>query len=128
VKLIVKEAFDAAHQLRDYEGPCATMHGHTWVVDVVLVPAVGSVTPGLSIDFKLAREMVRAELPDHRTLNAVYAFNPTAENLAVEFGERLTRRFSGMATVESVTVWESPKAAAVASHGIDYEKDEGGAP
>jgi 6-pyruvoyltetrahydropterin/6-carboxytetrahydropterin synthase len=34
--LIIKDKFDAAHYLKDYEGDCANLHGHTWRVEVYI--------------------------------------------------------------------------------------------
>lgn len=57
------------------------MHGHTWRVAVTwqyetLQPS------GMAEDFKVLKARLKATLPDHKVLNEVLPFNPTAENLA----------------------------------------------
>ena len=35
-ELKVEGAFEAAHQIKDYPGKCARLHGHNWVVQAVV--------------------------------------------------------------------------------------------
>ena len=35
-KIQVKGFFDSAHFLKDYDGKCANLHGHRWVVEAEL--------------------------------------------------------------------------------------------
>ncbi len=85
-ELTVKTSFSAAHSLRDYDGPCSNVHGHNWVVEIVV--GGGKLTPnGMLVDFgdikKAASEVI--SLLDHANLNDVPPFdemNPTSENLA----------------------------------------------
>jgi 6-pyruvoyltetrahydropterin/6-carboxytetrahydropterin synthase len=85
-ELTVKASFSAAHSLRDYEGPCSKVHGHNWLVEVVVSGA--ELQPnGMLVDFgeiKVAASEVLSQL-DHSNLNDVPPFdtlNPTSENLA----------------------------------------------
>jgi 6-pyruvoyltetrahydropterin/6-carboxytetrahydropterin synthase len=78
--------FDAAHMLRDYDGPCARMHGHNFMVQAAL--AGSQLGPShLLVDFhdlKRLLEEIIAPL-DHRCLNEVEPFtelSPTSENIA----------------------------------------------
>jgi 6-pyruvoyltetrahydropterin/6-carboxytetrahydropterin synthase len=105
--LKVRDRFSAAHFLREYQGKCEKVHGHTFEVEVAL--EVRELDPaGLGVDFTLIKKELAAILPDHSLLNEAYAFNPSAENLARRFYEELKPRFP----VKSVTVWESEDASA----------------
>ena len=111
--LRVKGKFDSAHKLNDYDGPCATMHGHTWHVEVFL--EVTKLEPnGISVDFKLVKELINDYLPDHDTLNDLYEFNPTAENLSQHLFRCM--RDNGMLNrdglrVAKIVLWETEKNA-----------------
>lgn len=132
--------FDSAHFLAGYEGKCANIHGHHWVVEVAVKGSElqGSGTKrGMLIDFGDLKHIVRgmAEELDHaliyekgslkeKTVAALNEenfrlievdFRPTAENFARHFFEQLRSRGIG---VSSVTVYETPDNCAV------YEEDE----
>jgi len=96
-ELTVKMSFSAAHSLRDYDGPCANVHGHNWGVEVV-VSGHELLPNGMLVDFgdikKATSEVL--SLFDHANLNEVAPFdklNPTSENLArwvyEQVGERV---------------------------------------
>jgi len=118
-ELTVKGEFAASHSLRDYEGKCKNLHGHTWHVDVVVFgPAVNKT--GMLIDFKEIKRSLYDILDtlDHAHLNEIAYFkkvNPTSENIAKYIFDRLTPGLQGI-KVRKVTVWESEKA------GASYEK------
>ena len=50
-ELMVEDTFDAAHALRNYEGPCENLHGHTWKVQLFL-KGTRLNNIGLMLDFK----------------------------------------------------------------------------
>ena len=71
----------SSHQLYlDYESKCETMHGHNWKV-VVYCRARELDNNGMVCDFTAIKQLVHDRL-DHRNLNEVLDFNPTAENIA----------------------------------------------
>ena len=71
----------AAHQLSlDYESKCRNLHGHNWIV-VVHCKARELNQNGMVEDFALIKARVE-KLLDHKNLNEVLDFNPTAENMA----------------------------------------------
>jgi 6-pyruvoyltetrahydropterin/6-carboxytetrahydropterin synthase len=108
--LKVKDKFQAAHFLKEYEGKCEKIHGHTFIVEVqVLVKKLDKA--GIGIDFKVIKKALSELMPDHTLLNEVYDFNPSAENLSQHFFNELNKKFS----VKSVTVWESEDASATFS-------------
>lgn len=108
--LKVKDRFQAAHFLKDYKGKCEQVHGHTFHVEVqVEVTALNDT--GIGIDFTEIKEKLLSILPDHKLLNEVYSFNPSAENLSRHFYQELKKYFP----VIAVTVWESEDASATYS-------------
>lgn len=71
----------AAHRLTlDYPSKCTNLHGHNWIV-TVHCRAERLNANGMVTDFTAIKETVLDRL-DHRVLNDVLPFNPTAENIA----------------------------------------------
>jgi len=113
----VEKQFSAAHLLRGYQGDCALMHGHNWIVAAyVKCKALDEI--GIGIDFRQVKEALKEVIAglDHRILNEVPAFkevNPTSENLArFVYKELSTRLNAGTARVSKVWVFETPGAGA----------------
>lgn len=70
-----------AHMLSlDYESKCQDLHGHNWIV-VVHCQSETLDENGMVIDFTHIKRDVHDKL-DHKLLNDVVNFNPTAENIA----------------------------------------------
>ncbi len=108
-ELMVEDTFDAAHALRNYEGPCENLHGHTWKVQVFLKgDRLNDL--GMMEDFKSIKKELAAIVSglDHKLLNDLEPFsvkNPTSENIAEYLYRSLKKE---MKLVEKVIVWESP--------------------
>jgi 6-pyruvoyltetrahydropterin/6-carboxytetrahydropterin synthase len=119
-KTFVDTTFSAAHQLRNYEGSCGELHGHTWKVRVeVETDQLDEI--GMTIDFKDLKEKADSVIGrfDHRCLNQISPFdeeNPTAENIAkyvyIEIKELLPDKIE----IVEVIVWES------ANYGVKYSE------
>ena len=112
---VMKEiTFDAAHQLRGYDGNCANLHGHQWRVQVIAEGPVCANT-GMVIDFKALKQIMKEEIEDrydHKYINEVSPFdkiNPTAENIAGVILGHLTARNK---TIIGVRIWETPTSCA----------------
>jgi 6-pyruvoyltetrahydropterin/6-carboxytetrahydropterin synthase len=119
-----RESFNAAHQLRDPRlseaenrrlfGKCVNLHGHNYVVDVVVAGEIDAAT-GYVVDLKELSDVMCRQIiseVDHRNLNTDVPWLegriPTAENLALSFWERLdTELPDGM--LRSVRVCETDK-------------------
>lgn len=122
--LKVEGAFEAAHQLPDYPGKCARLHGHNWVVEAV-VKGRELDKLGMLVDFKTVKKALNNVLDryDHRFLNELVPFNtgvnPTAENLARIIFTELEDNdaFTAEVQLAAVTVFESPKSS------VTYTKD-----
>jgi len=79
----IKKTFEisAAHWLElDYESKCKNLHGHNWVVTVYLRSEELN-QYGMIMDFTEIKQKISGRL-DHKILNEVLPFNPTAENIA----------------------------------------------
>lgn len=71
----------AAHRLNlSHESPCSHWHGHNWIVTVYCKSEKLNEN-GMVCDFKHIKEKIHGQL-DHKMLNEVLHFNPTAENIA----------------------------------------------
>lgn len=80
----------AMHHLElDYDSPCTRNHGHNWIITVeVCSPNLDR--NGMVIDFKKIKSLIHDNL-DHRDLNSVFAFNPTAELIALWIRDQVTK-------------------------------------
>ncbi len=106
-ELVVKQKFSSAHFLENYVGKCEKMHGHTFELEVFL--RTGELDKsGISIDFGPVKDFLRHLVPDHKVLNEVYDFSPSAENLARYFYCQIKDKYP----VVKVIVWESEDAGA----------------
>lgn len=71
----------AAHKLTlDYESKCTNLHGHNWIIDVFLESNELD-NNGMVMDFTHIKREILDKF-DHKVINDVVDFNPTAENLA----------------------------------------------
>jgi 6-pyruvoyltetrahydropterin/6-carboxytetrahydropterin synthase len=115
----VDATFAAAHSLRGYKGKCEDLHGHNYLVRLV-VSGKELDQIGLLQDFTLLKQVLRGIVNklDHKHLNELPPFdkvNPSAENLARFIHDEAARELSGKlggASPASVTVWETETAAA----------------
>jgi 6-pyruvoyltetrahydropterin/6-carboxytetrahydropterin synthase len=119
-----KEGFNAAHQLSDpglsneenrrLYGKCVNMHGHNYVVEVVVTGAIDPAT-GYLMDLKRLKDLMVEQIindVDHRNLNTDVPWLrdriPTAENLALAFWERLQPHLLE-GSLQRVRVYETEK-------------------
>ena len=119
-----RESFNAAHELRDpgrsdeenrrLFGKCANLHGHNYVLEVVVA---GEVEPdtGYVLDLKQLSDVIHRRViqdVDHSNLNTdvpwLQGRIPTAENLALAFWERISSELpEGL--LRTVRLWETDK-------------------
>jgi 6-pyruvoyltetrahydropterin/6-carboxytetrahydropterin synthase len=119
-----RESFNAAHQLYDpglsddenrrLFGKCVNLHGHNYVLEVVVA---GEVEPasGYVLDLKSLSDIISTQVirdVDHRNLNTDVPWLkgriPTSENLAQAFWDRLRPELPD-GLLRSVRVWETDK-------------------
>lgn len=106
--------YDAAHFLEGYQGKCAHLHGHRYVVEAAVAASELDET-GIAFDFSdLKRELRElAEELDHVCLNDLPQFQgvPTsAENQARYFYDRLRERLPRELAegLMYCRIWETP--------------------
>ena len=119
-----RESFNAAHQLRDpglseaenrrLYGKCANLHGHNYVLEVVVAGEIDQTT-GYVLDMKQLSDVMSTRIledVDHHNLNTdipwLEGLIPTAENLAVAFWERIRSELPA-GSLRSVRVCETDK-------------------
>ena len=116
-EMTVQHHFDAAHQLRGYEGKCHQTHGHRWDVEVYIKgDRLNSIN--MLVDFSSVKGII--DQLDHGTpqdeiLNEVLGTpNPTAEFIAEWIYYKVQHLLDGTNQVlkeVKVTVWESPECS-----------------
>ncbi len=119
-----RETFNAAHQLRDPTlsdtenerlfGKCTNLHGHNYVLEVVVTGEVDQVS-GYVFDLKQLSAVIWRRIiddVDHRNLNTdvpwLEGVVPTAENLALAFWERIRSELPD-GSLRSLRLWETDK-------------------
>ncbi|OAI40586.1 hypothetical protein AYO39_00030 [Actinobacteria bacterium SCGC AG-212-D09] len=119
-----RESFNAAHQLCDPAlsdeenerifGKCANLHGHNYVLEVVVAGPIDQAT-GYVFDLKELSDVISRRViqdVDHRNLNTDVPWLagqiPTAENLAAAFWERIRPELPE-GTLRSLRLWETDK-------------------
>jgi 6-pyruvoyltetrahydropterin/6-carboxytetrahydropterin synthase len=111
VELTRKYRFEAAHWLPHHRGKCASMHGHSYRLLLVLSAPIRA--DGMLLDFEEVDAMADPVIAtyDHRVLNDVLD-NPTCELVAVDAFSRL--RNAGLPLVR-LTLWETERGAVTVS-------------
>lgn len=70
-----------SHNLNlDYESKCQEVHGHNWII-TLYCKSNKLDKNGMVVDFTEIKKLIHNKL-DHKNLNSVLDFNPTAENIA----------------------------------------------
>jgi len=112
-EISIEDTFDAAHCLREYQGNCERLHGHTYKAKAVFQCASLDKI-GIAIDFRMAKKLLEAatDYLDHQYINDLPEFsvqNPTAENIARYIFDRIKAENQ---QIHSVSVWETPTSCA----------------
>lgn len=111
--------FSSSHSLCDLEEghPCMRVHGHNYIV-VVELESPELDESGMVLDYRKLDPIKKwiDETLDHRHLNDIVEFNPTAENLAKYIFEKcqviLYEQYQTLNTLSAVSVKETPKTIA----------------
>lgn len=130
---ITKEfSFEGAHALKDYDGKCRHIHGHSYKLYVTLkgVPLSELNHPksGMILDFTEIKKIVNEliidpfdhalilrrdaklvkEIKDAYQNVLVVDFQPTCENLTIYFAGLLQENLPGELKLQSVKLFETP--------------------
>ena len=117
-EVIIREEFSSAHALRHYYGSTEPMHGHNFVVEVVVQGKTLQNKVKYLTDFVALQNTLRSIVKpmDHVNLNEFPPFdveNPSAENIANYIGTEIGRRWQEKdVRLASVTVWETSATGA----------------
>jgi len=104
--------FEAAHNLPGYEGVCANLHGHSYRLEVTVEGEVQTEGPNLGMvvdfsDLKRAVDYCIIKELDHKNLNDVLPFRPTAELMAAWILGKLLKYSGDYAKIKRVRLWET---------------------
>ncbi|PIS20971.1 6-carboxytetrahydropterin synthase QueD [candidate division WWE3 bacterium CG08_land_8_20_14_0_20_43_13] len=112
--LLTKEVyFSAAHKLNNYKGKCASLHGHTYKLQITVSGSIKQ--SGMVVDFneihKIIENTVTCKL-DHSYLNDFFK-QPTAENMVIWIWNQIANACKGLEiTLEEIKLWETPTSFA----------------
>ena len=130
--------FEMAHVLRNYDGLCRNVHGHSYRLFVTLsgTPVNDSENPknGMVIDFTELKNIVLGRIVnqfDHSVVmsrdfdrekmemltktfgnTVIVDYQPTCENLVNDFAERLKHELPGGVLLHSLRLFETAKSYA----------------
>ncbi len=130
--------FEMAHALRNYDGPCRNVHGHSYrlfvTVSGVPVDDINNPKTGMVIDFTELKNIILNRIVnifDHSVVvsrdfdkdkmemmtktfgNVVLVdYQPTCENLVSDFAERLKGEFPTGTALHSIKLYETAKSFA----------------
>ncbi len=131
IRLTKEFSFEAAHFLGGYDGLCRYIHGHSYRMFVTVKgePNGDSLSPkyGMVVDFKELKKIVNEEVVDRldhalvvrkgdapaALMEADYCnlvsmdYQPTCENMIVDFAERISSRLPQGVELYSLKLYET---------------------
>lgn len=125
--------FEMAHVLRNYDGPCRNVHGHSYRLFVTIsgVPVEIPDNPknGMVIDFTDLKKIIKKEIVnvfDHAVVVSSYFekekldmftklfgntvivdYQPTCENMVADFAERIAKQLPQGVKLHSLKLYET---------------------
>lgn len=97
-----------SHKLTlNYDSKCENLHGHNWII-TVYARSKEKDKNGMVIDFTHIKKNIHDKL-DHKNLNDIFQFNPTAENIAEWIGKTVGDKCFKVEVQESegnIATWE----------------------
>jgi 6-pyruvoyltetrahydropterin/6-carboxytetrahydropterin synthase len=144
VRVTKRFHFEMAHALRCHDGPCANIHGHSYVLDVTLEgrprAEEGHPKDGMVIDFAELKKLVNSAVVqdlDHALLlhhkdrgqldHAMFGrtrftpWQPSCENVLLDIVERLQQALPQPGALHSVRLQET------ATSWAQWDRDHRGA-
>ena len=138
IRITKQFRFEAAHALKDYDGPCKNIHGHSYELSVTVtglpVTDPGSPKKGMVMDFSDLKSIVKKNiidvfdhslilssdyLPEELNLLRrsfpnllIVAYQPTTENMLMDFAERIRKLLPENVSLCSLKLRETPNSFA----------------
>ena len=120
ISVTKRYTFEAGHNLIDYDGKCANLHGHSYKLEVTFSSDKGLNKQGMVIDFNAVDDIVKPIVNryDHSYLNDFFD-QPTAENMALGIYDeifyllpKLSAEIGVNISLSRVRLWETEKCYA----------------
>jgi 6-pyruvoyltetrahydropterin/6-carboxytetrahydropterin synthase len=125
--------FEMAHVLKDYDGPCKNIHGHSYKLFVTVtgtpISDISSPKKGMVMDFKDLKAIVKTHIVDrfdhalvingetdpsmiesikkHIEKLIVVDYQPTSENLVADFATIIKSHIPANVELHSLRLWET---------------------
>jgi len=139
IRVTKQFTFETGHALYGYDGKCKNVHGHSYKLSVTVIgtpsTAKDDVKLGMVIDFGDLKQIVKEEVVDpfdhatvfnkntphielaeelqnrgHKVILANY--QPTSENMVIDFAEKITARLPAHLLLHSLKLRETETAYA----------------
>lgn len=134
IRITKQFSFETGHALYGYDGKCKNVHGHSYKLSVTVIGTPitdkANVKYGMVIDFGDLKKIVKSEIVDifdHATVfnkntphielakelesrdhNVILVeYQPTSENMAVDFAEKINRRLPAHIKLHSLKLQET---------------------
>ncbi|GAB3819103.1 6-pyruvoyl trahydropterin synthase family protein [Pontibacter rugosus] len=130
--------FEMAHALNGYDGACRHIHGHSYKLQVTIIgtPLADKASPknGMVLDFSDLKQLVQEAILnqlDHALLLAddsspelialleklhhkleLVSYQPTCENMLLDFKARLQKILPASVSLHSLKLWETQNSFA----------------
>ena len=138
VRVTREFSLEMAHALRNYDGPCRNVHGHSYRLFVTIsgCPVADHNNPknGMVIDFSVIREITEREIigifdhsvilckhhdpEEQETLQRLFSnivltdYQPTCENLVIDFADRIRKNLPADVQLHSLRLYETANSYA----------------
>jgi 6-pyruvoyltetrahydropterin/6-carboxytetrahydropterin synthase len=140
IRLTKKFDFEMAHALKDYDGQCAHLHGHSYCLTVTVIgkplTQTGHPKNGMVMDFsdlkKIVNEEVitrcdhalmlnqsqQTEIPYSDNNTALWKktifvdYQPTSENMLIDFAQRIIKKLPENVKLHHLILHETPSSSA----------------
>ena len=125
--------FEMAHVLKDYDGPCKNIHGHSYKLFVTVMGSpitdISSPKKGMVMDFKDLKAIVKTHIVDrfdhalvinnetdpsmidsmkkHMEKLIVVDYQPTSENLVADFASIIKSHLPANVELHNLRLWET---------------------
>lgn len=134
IRITKQFSFETGHALYGYDGKCKNVHGHSYKLSVTVIGTpitdTSNVKYGMVIDFGDLKRIVKSEVVDvfdHATVfnrntphielakelenrdhNVILVdYQPTSENMVVDFAEKISSRLPGHIQLFSLKLQET---------------------